>query len=731
MLEQSYWIKPSPEMGDSAVSFLRRFDCPSPCRKAVLQVTAAGVYDVYLNDNRVGDALLTPGCTSYDRRLQVQTYDITALLKTRNELIVTVGKGWLRSRMTWKRTELNGMPCALIAQIVLTQDQGTVVIPTDSTWQAGASNVIFNDIWDGETCDLTRSDILYAPVEIAGIDRSILIPQEGEYVREQEKLLPRRRFVTPKGETVIDFGQEITGYVEVTLTAHQGDRVSLSCGEMLDRDGNFYNANYRTAQSCMTCICREGRQTWKPRFTFYGFRYIRLDEWPADAQDVSFLGVALYSDMKRTGFIRTTEPKLNRLIENSLWSQRGNFVDIPTDCPQRDERMGWTGDAQVFARAACYNYDTQQFFEKWLGDVRADQRPDGSIPDTVPNFWNIRRSSAAWGDVMTILPWQLYLMFGNRSILEKNFDAMRAWVDYITKDTLEPDLWIGPDDRELMWQKHYGDWLALDAEEGSYRGATPNDLIASAYYAYSVQLLVKAGRALGHDMGEYEALCGRIRAAFGRRFSLTTQTAHVLALTFDLTDRRKETAARLADMIRQNDNRLMTGFVGTPHLLYALSENGYTDVAYDLLLQEKYPSWLYEVNRGATTILEHWDGQKEDGTFWSTDMNSFNHYAYGAVVDWIYSVAAGIRPDETAPGFERAVIAPTPTPRIRGLEAAYRSVRGEIVSGWVNTDQGVRYEISTAVPANIFIAGRLHKVTPGRYVFYSESLDQKGWEGSR
>ncbi len=720
MLEQAFWISPVMEPGDGAIAFRRRFP-GKPGRKASLTVTCLGVYDAYLNGQRVGDFILAPGCTEYEKRLQAQTYDVSDMIRAENELVITVAKGWHRSRMIRKREKLYSAPCALIAELAMDGD----VLVTDVNWEAGPSNVVFSDIWDGETCDMSREDTVYGPVRTVSWPREILRPQEGPFVKEQERLLPRALIVTPRGERVIDFGQEITGYAEITLTARRGDRVVLSCAEMLDKDGNFYNENYRSARSRMTCICRDGEQTWKPRFTFYGFRYLRVDEWPGEPQAENFRAVAVYSDMARTGFLRTTDVQLNRLIENTVWSQRGNFVDIPTDCPQRDERMGWTGDAQVFCKAACYHYNTGRFFEKWMNDLRAAQRTDGSIPDTVPNFWNILRSSAAWGDVMTVLPWQVYLMFGDPGTLERNFDAMKGWVDYITGDTLEQDLWIGPDDADIMWQKHYGDWLALDAEEGSYHGATPNDLIASVYYARSTELVVKAGKAIGRDVAAYEALLERIRTAFRRRFDLTTQTACVLALAFDLTDDRPAVAARLNRMIRENGTRLRTGFVGTPHLLYALSENGYADTAYDLLLQEAWPSWLYEVNHGATTIWEHWDGMKEDGSFWSTDMNSFNHYAYGAVADWLYAVSGGIRPDESAPGFERAMIAPVPSARIQGFEAEYRSIRGTILSKWTNAGDGVRYEITTPVPADIVVGGIRHPVGPGSYVFYSERKDEK------
>lgn len=716
-IRDSEWITPSFDAGDGAVEFARSFTLGGKAVSAALAVTAVGVYDAYLNGKRIGDFILAPGCTAYNKRLQYQTYDVTDLLQEDNRLAITVGKGWHRSRMSESRGEISRKPCAAIAGLKIDYADGTgEIIRTDDSWQACRTNVLFNDIWDGETCDGTLDSFDPEPVRTAGLDKGILVPQEGEPVREQEVLYPAGLIITPKGEKVIDFGQEITGYVRFEVNAKKGDRVELSCGEVLDRDGNFYNENYRGAKSRITYICRDGEQAYKPRFTFYGFRYIRVDEYPGRLDPDNFRAVAVYSDMKRSGYIRTSDIKLNQLFSNTLWSQRDNFLDIPTDCPQRDERMGWTGDAQVFAKTACYNYDVKRFFGKWLADVRAEQREDGSVPDTVPNFWNIPRSSAAWGDVINVIAWRLYRMYGDKGDLEANFDAMKRWVDYMTDDSLDRYLWTSEDDSDIMWRKHYGDWLALDAPSGSYRGSTENNFIASAFYAHSTDLLIRAGKALGRDMSGYEELYENIVRAFKERFrELRTQTEHVLALYFRLTDDRAGTAASLDRMIKANGNRLQTGFVGTPYLLYALSENGYADTAYDLLLQEQYPSWLYEVNHGATTVWEHWDGIKEDGTFWSTDMNSFNHYAYGSVMDWVYSVAGGIRPGGA--GFESVVIEPRPTRRIAWLEAEYDSVRGRIVSRWANTGQGVKYEIETPVPARIILNGREHSVGAGRYEF--------------
>lgn len=719
MIQNSNWIMPRFDIKDSAAEFIRNFNAKGEVKNASLTVTAIGVYDAYINDARVGDFILAPGCTAYNKRLQYQIYDITDMLSAENELVITVGKGWHRSRMSENRPEINTKPCAVIAEIEIEYGNGeTEIIQTDESWMVRRSRIVFNDIWDGETYDASAESSEIESAKIIELKNDVLIEQEGEFVREQEVLKPVQFIITPKGEKVLDFGQEITGYVKFTVNAKNGDKVELSCAEVLDKDGNFYNDNYRSAQSKMRYICRDGKQTWKARMTFYGFRYIRIDEYPVEVDLNNFFAIAVYSDMERTGYIKTSNDKINKLFSNTIWSQRDNFLDIPTDCPQRDERMGWTGDAQVFAKTACYNYNTKKFFEKWLGDLRAEQREDGSIPDTVPNFWKTMRSSTAWGDAITVIPWQLYLIYGDKKTLEDNFDAMKRWVDFITNDSLDEYLWTGPETFDGVRLKHFGDWLALDAPDGGNRGKTPYNFIASAFYAHSTNLLVKAGKAIGRDVTEYEKLYKNIVNTFKKTFDkFTTQTEHVLALVFDLSDNKDKTAASLAKMIRENDNKLRTGFVGTPYLLHALSENGYANVAYDLLLQEEYPSWLYEINHGATTIWEHWDGIKEDGTFWSASMNSYNHYAYGSVCDWIYSVAGGIKPDDSAPGFEKVIIEPTQTDKIDSIEVKYNSIKGEIISKWTNTPNGVKYEITTPVPAKIVINDVVKEVNKGYYVF--------------
>lgn len=722
MLKSACWIGYGEEIGEVCPIFSREFGVHKEVKKALLHVTAIGVYEASMNGVRIGEFILAPGCTAYKARLQYQTYEVTELLSEQNELEVMVGTGWYRGHISKKSPEINSTPCGVLAALVLQYADGSEeMLVTDSAWTVRTSNILFSDIYDGEFCDGTVGKGEKQPVKLLNLTKETLIPQEGEIIAEHERIKPVKMLVSPKGERILDFGQNLAGYLEITLNEEAGTRIEISHAEILDAEGNFYTENYRDAKAKLEYVCADGKQTYKPHFTFFGFRYIRLDQFPENVDLNQFTAIVLYSDMTRTGKIETGNDKVNQLFSNTVWSQRGNFIDIPTDCPQRDERMGWTGDAQVFAKTACYNYDTRRFFRKWLGDVRAEQLENGGITDIVPNFWQMQKSSTAWGDVITVMPWQMYLMYGCKEVLEENFDSMKKWVDYMTKDTLEQYLWTCEEEQKQLWKKHYGDWLALDAPSGSYKGSSNDDIVASAFYAYSTSLLVKTGKVLGKDVTEYEQLYAKIVETYKKRFPKpVTQTEHVLALHFNLTDDREAVAANLVKMIRENGNRLKTGFVGTPYLLYALSDNGYASVAYDLLLQENYPSWLYEVNHGATTIWEHWDGIRDDGKLWSRDMNSYNHYAYGSVMDWIYSVAAGIQPLEEQPGFRRVKVAPLPNERIGWLNVSYDSVCGKVQSSWKYHGDCVRYEITVPVEATIIIDGMEHDVKAGSYVYYGK-----------
>ena len=416
--------------------------------------------------------------------------------------------------------------------------------------------------------------------------------------------------------------------------------------------------------------------------------------------------------MKRTGYLSCSDPLLNKLFENVIWGQKGNFLDVPTDCPQRDERLGWTGDAQVFIRTACLNFDAERFFTKWLADLAADQREDGAVGHVIPNVLH-QSGSAAWGDAATICPWAVYLAYGDPNILRAQFASMKKWVDYITAHTTTKDLWTGGE--------HYGDWLGLDAPSGSYKGSSREDLIASAFYAHSTALVIKAGRVLGQDISAYEALYERIVRAFRQAYPVyQTQTECTLAIYFALAEDTQKTTDQLAQMIRSCGTKLQTGFVGTPYLLHALSAHGYTELAYDLLLRREYPSWLYPVTKGATTIWEHWDGQMENGDFWSSDMNSFNHYAYGAVADWVYTVAAGIQTVEEKPGYAAVRIVPQPDKRLDWLEGRLETRHGYVFSRWTRQEGMWRFDIETPVEAEITVDGKKEIYPRGKYTFFSK-----------
>lgn len=712
------WIRPKKDREDVCPVFRRKWTRKGNMKKAELLLTAQGVYEAVLNGKKVGDGVLAPGWTSYRKRLQYQTYDISELLEERNELLVTVGKGWFRSPMPgfaenadkeWRK----GQSAGLFGEIRFYMEDGTVIVlPTDKTWECGESAVRFSEIYDGETYDARFVTKIWEPAVEFESGAGLLIPQEGEIIKEQERVEAKRIFVTPAGEAVVDFGQEVTGYVEFTVDADEGERIRILHGEMLDAEGNFYRENYRSAKAEVNYICRQGKQTWHPVHTFFGFRYLKLEAFPGKAKPEQFTAIAVYSELKRTGSIQCSDPDLNQLISNIFWGQKGNFLDVPTDCPQRDERLGWTGDAQAFVKTASYNYDVEKFFTKWLKDLAADQMENGAVPNVIPDWLADGSTSAGWGDAAVICPWQIYLTYGNPQILKNQFSSMKKWVDYITGATKQPYLWTGGE--------HFGDWLGLDAPEGSYKGSTREDFIATVFYAHSIELVVKAGKVLGGDVSVYEGLYGKVVENFRKTFpDYRTQTEYALAIWFGMEGDAQGAADELAKLIKKDGCRLRTGFIGTPYLLHVLSRYGHTELAYTLLLRKEYPSWLYSVQKGATTVWEHWDGIMEDGSMWSTDMNSFNHYAYGAVADWLYEESAGIRQAEGSAGFSGIIIEPKPDRRLEWLEASINTRRGLVRSGWKWMGEEIRYEIETPVRAQIIIDGKSRLAGPGKYVLWS------------
>ena len=719
MLDNAKWIG-SDIKADAVPEYLVSWKIPveKTVSESVLTITALGVYEASINDRRVGQFVLAPGWTSYEKRLQVQTYDVTKLLKKENTLAVLVGKGWYSSPMPgWIDSEDKkrraARPNALLAELKIVYTDGTEErIATDENWRWRESPIRFSEIYDGEHCDACFVDPEPKPVLLIDGPRDTMIQQQGEQIREMQRVSAKTVFRTPAGELLVDFGQEVTGYAEFTVNANGGERVRILHGEMLDKDGNFYNENYRSAKAEIVYNCRAGKQTWHPKLTFFSFRYLKLAEFPGVPQPEQFTAIVVYSDIRQTGFLRSGNEKFNQLLSNIFWGQKCNYLDVPTDCPQRDERLGWTGDAQAFVKAASLNFDVERFFTKWLADLSADQNPDGGVGSVVPNFLPEDKPSAAWGDAAVICPWQIYQTYGNREILRRQFDSMKKWVDYITQVTTTPDLWTGG--------THFGDWLGLDAPTGSYKGSSREDFIASAFYANAAELVSKAGRILGRDVNGYEKLHDRIVAAFRKAFpTYLTQTEHVLAIHFGLAEHPQHTSDALADRIRADGAQMRTGFVGTPYLLHVLSDYGHADLAWDLLLREAYPSWLYPVSKGATTVWEHWDGIMENGDFWSSDMNSFNHYAYGAVIDWIYETAAGLRHAENQPGYSELIYAPHPDRRIGFLNVRLETHCGSIRAAWTCSENGVRYELDTPVKTELRLAGKVVALVPGKYTFYT------------
>ena len=686
-------------------------------QKARIYATALGLYELELNGVRVGDSYFTPGWTSYKHRLQVQTYDVAELLQEGGNVIgAMLARGWYKGNRVWNDGDgVDRKQRALFMQINVTYEDGSLeVIATDELWKASRSPILMSEIYDGETYDARLEQTGWSTSEFDDSDwknvrrvqfpANMLIMQETEAVRKIEEIKPTELIKTPKGETVLDFGQNMVGWVRFTVRGEAGGEVEINHAEVLDKEGNFYTENMRDAKVTIRYTLKgEESETYEPRFTFQGFRYIRLIGFSEPIRFEDFTGIVLHTDITSTGTFRCSDPLINQLQHNIEWGLKGNFLDVPTDCPQRDERLGWTGDAQMFIRTAAYLRNVASFFTKWVRDLAADQREDGGVPFVVPHRLNENSySSAAWGDAAVIVPWTLYLAYGDKRILEEQYDSMKAWVTYIRRQG----------DNEYLWNTgfHFGDWLGLDSKPDSYTGATDKDYIATAFYAYSTSLLRKTAAVLGktEDEKEYGELYARIVAAFTEEFvtpagrlSVPTQTGQVLALMFGLLEgKAKERAIdKLMDLLKESKFHLTTGFVGTPYLNHVLSGNGQLDAAYRLLFQQDYPSWLYPITKGATTIWEHWDGIKEDGSFWDKYMNSFNHYAYGSIGDWLYRCVAGIDTDEEKAGYKHITIRPQPGSELSWADGCFESMYGTTRSNWSRSEVGAM-ELLVEIPPN-------------------------------
>ena len=715
---QAAWITPEYEDNRIHPILYRRFELPARVVAARAYICGLGLYHFELNGQKIGDEYFTPYCNAYDQWLQYQTFDITDQLRVGSNLIsVMLGNGWYKGRYgaDGGSLEFYGDRFALICELRITLEDGQeLLVVTDPAWEAQPSPVVASDIFDGETYDARIDRVVPASskaraVRPIDIDVARLEARRSLPVCINEEFKPVAVIHTPAGETVLDLGQNMTGWVRFRTSAPAGTRIRLQYGEVL-QGGNFFRDNLRTARAEYIYIADGTDAVVEPYFTFYGFRYVKISGWVGDLNLEDFTGCVVYSRLDTIGAIETSNAKVNQLFKNALWGQKCNFLDIPTDCPQRDERLGWTGDIQIFSGTACFNMDAGAFLSKYAYDLGKEQaKIGGMVPHIVPMANLSRGGSSAWGDAATIVPWNVYELYGDIGILEQQFGSMRAWVDYIR----EIDEASGG---RRLWTEgfHFGDWLALDGDDPeSRKGGTPEDFIASAFYCYSAGLVARAAAVLGKRVQAdvYERLSAEVKAAIQEeyfdatgRLIIPTQTGYVLALYMDLVpdEHRARVERDLIARLDRDHTHLRTGFVGTPYLCRVLSNNGVNDLAYRLLLNEDYPSWLYAVNLGATTIWERWNSLNPDGSISSTGMNSLNHYAYGSIVEWMYRDMCGLNPssgEDGVTGFRHALIAPKPDKSLGWARARYRSAAGYYESGW-RFDEGEQLTLEIAIPFN-------------------------------
>jgi alpha-L-rhamnosidase len=718
---RAQWIQPSFTETSTlrpCPIFRKELAIDKPVKSAKITITAHGLYEAWIGDQRIGTGLFTPGYTNYHRRLQYQQYDVSKQLHSgKNTISVMIGDGWYRGQYgADMETDGYGKDAGLLFQLdLLYADGSRQTVISDSSWRCSTGAVRSSSLYNGELIDTRLQASEWSPVKTADYSDDNLVESISEPVREHEQFHPVKILTSPKGETILDFGQNLAGWVRFTVSGKSGDTVRLYHSEALDAAGNFYTGNLRLAKAQDIYILNGKTQTLQPHFTYHGFRFVKLEGYLGPLKPENFTAVALYSDLKPTGEFTCSDTLLNKLQHNITWSQKSNFFDIPTDCPQRSERFGWAGDAQMFCRTASFNQDVKAFFTKWLADLASTQGTNGGLPPIIPEYRfpdtiGPRGGVAGWGDAATIIPWTLYEVYGDTSILKQQYKSMKAWVDYI---------WSSADTSGLCWKANgYGDWYAP-------LGSTDIEYIDQCFFIHSTELLIRTATVLGKtdDKQQYSALLEKIKTIFLKTYWTplrvpNTQTACVLALQFDLLpdSLRPMVAEHLASLIHDNQDHLGTGFIGTPYLLWVLSNNGYSDLAFTLLKQTTPPSWLYPLTKGATTIWEKWAAIKPDGSF---DTCSLNHYAYGAVGDWVYRMVAGI--DAAAPGYKKILIHPHVGASLTWVLAHYDCPYGKIVSNWKLT--GNILHLETTIPSNttatIILPYKNHEeskeVGPGHY----------------
>ena len=693
--------------------FRKTFALGKPVKKALVYVTARGIFRLHLNGRQIGKDVFAPEWTDYNTRIQYRTYDVTENLNQgKNSVGAVVGDGWYSGYLGWRKFRGNyGLQNSLFLQLEVEYEDGTSeVVATDKTWRCSDGPIISSDLLMGEHYDARKEmpdwdtpefdDRDWKSVTVVAKPQAKLVAQPSETVQVKQYIEPVEMTEPKKGVYVFDLGQNIAGWIKLKVKGKVGTKVTLHHAERLNPDGTIYTTNLRDAKAMDSYILKgTGEEIFEPRFTFHGFQYVEVTGFPGIPGKDAITGCAIYSAAPPAGSFECSNPMVNQLYKNLTWSQRGNYISVPTDCPQRDERLGWMGDAQIFIRTGTFNMDVAAFFAKWMRDVADAQSDEGAFPDFAPRLSDkvlMRFESApAWGDAGIIVPWTVYRVYGDTRIITEHWESMDKWMDFLQE--ANPDLL-----RRKKTGNNYGDWLSIKAD-------TPKDLLATAYWAYGAQLMSEMAEVIGNSSEAfyYGKLFQNIREAFQREYVLPdgrikgeTQTGYLLALAMDLVpeDLQTKSAEHLVENIKQRDWHLSTGFVGAGYLLPVLTQMGYPDVAYRLLLNETFPSWGYSIKQGATTIWERWDGWTEEKGFQDPGMNSFNHYAFGSVGEWLFRFIAGIDLDPEIPGYKRIIIRPHPGGRMEYVHAEYDSIHGRIASGWkLENDQ---LTMSVTIPAN-------------------------------
>jgi len=721
-------VEPDLTRAKPCVYVRKSFRVDKPVKQAKIYSTALGLYKLFLNGSPVGDDVFAPEWTDYNMRVQYQTYDVTSLLNEGDNALGSVlGHGWFSGRVGRGGYQIYGYDPQLMMQMHVEYEDGSMeLLATDGSWKASFGPIVSSDFLLGEVYD-ARQEL--GGWQLAGYDdqawsdalvyhayKGWLVAQKSQTVQIVKEMKPVAVWKTAEGAYLVDMGQNMTGWIQAKLRGSAGQEIVLRYAEVLDGEGNLYQDNLRAAKQTDRYIFAEDKSLdFQPQFTFHGFRYVEIGGLTSELSEADIVGKAIYSNLPETGHFECSDPQINQLFSNIFWTQRSNFVSVPTDCPQRDERLGWLGDAQIFFRTGAYNMDGYAFFRKWLQDIRDAQRANGCYTDIAPH---VRHSkvypiigSAGWADAGVIIPWEMYQIYGDRDIIEENYDNMAAWIRYNL--TIYPDLIVNN-------LPQFGDWLSLPTDDDSEKfevvgthvkatSTTPYDVFSTAYFANTVNLMAKMAGVLGRDADKqhYGQLFEAVKKAFNDNFVLpdarikgNTQTAYAMALHMELLPEQLRDAAmgHLVQLLENSNWHMMAGIHGIKYVLYCLTQYGREDIVYRLLTQDTYPSWKYMIKNGATTIWERWDGYTKERGFQSTEMNSFSHYALGAVGEWLYRNAAGINPVPDTPGFQQFIVRPLPGDKWSFVKCSYASDYGLIAVEWEANDSS--FVLKVEVPAN-------------------------------